>query len=410
MARVLALLPLALLPAYVIRGQAGPIPTTVLELSLLPAVVAWALTLGSGRWREVARRTWDSPWRWPILLWTAAALVSVVAAPDHREALGKLKAYFIEPELLFMMLLDLHRERRWLRLGLGALAVSGLTVAVANLYLLASALTAGSFDVNNPPVAIFTTANAVGLLLGPMFGVALAECLLGEGRGWRRGAGLLASVLGIAIVLSYSRAAWLGLLAAVVTVLVFHRRRAWLLGAAALGAGGILLLPHVGERISHQLDLGGGHSSIPQRLALWHSAWAMLSHRPLTGAGLSGFQAVVARYATPDYTECLVQHECLIYPHNLFLNAWSETGIVGLVAFSWILFLWGRQALAARRGSEAALGAGLLGALAYLLVHGMVDVPFWKNDLALEFWALAALGAVAALAARRPRAAIEARA
>jgi hypothetical protein len=30
-------------------------------------------------------------------------------------------------------------------------------------------------------------------------------------------------------------------------------------------------------------------------------------------------------------------------------------------------------------------------AIAAMVVHGLVDVPYWKNDLSVEFWALLAL-------------------
>jgi hypothetical protein len=33
-------------------------------------------------------------------------------------------------------------------------------------------------------------------------------------------------------------------------------------------------------------------------------------------------------------------------------------------------------------------------------VHGLVDSPYWKNDLSLEFWILAALEVVAIAAMR----------
>ena len=29
------------------------------------------------------------------------------------------------------------------------------------------------------------------------------------------------------------------------------------------------------------------------------------------------------------------------------------------------------------------------------MVHGLVDSPYWKNDLSLEFWTLAAIEVVA---------------
>ena len=33
----------------------------------------------------------------------------------------------------------------------------------------------------------------------------------------------------------------------------------------------------------------------------------------------------------------------------------------------------------------------MLIALIAVIVHGLVDVPYWKNDLSLEFWALLSL-------------------
>jgi hypothetical protein len=38
---------------------------------------------------------------------------------------------------------------------------------------------------------------------------------------------------------------------------------------------------------------------------------------------------------------------------------------------------------------------GLGAAFAMIAVHGMVDSVYWKNDMSLEFWVLAALQVVA---------------
>jgi len=38
---------------------------------------------------------------------------------------------------------------------------------------------------------------------------------------------------------------------------------------------------------------------------------------------------------------------------------------------------------------------GAAGALVLYLVHGLFDSPYWKNDLSVEFWLLAALEVVA---------------
>ena len=39
----------------------------------------------------------------------------------------------------------------------------------------------------------------------------------------------------------------------------------------------------------------------------------------------------------------------------------------------------------------AAIHLGVFAAMLAVIVHGLVDVPYFKNDLSLEFWALVGL-------------------
>jgi O-antigen ligase len=85
-------------------------------------------------------------------------------------------------------------------------------------------------------------------------------------------------------------------------------------------------------------------------------------------------------------------HENLIYPHDIVLNFWSETGLLGLAAFAWLVVQVVRVALRGLRMAgepwARAMAVGLLGLVVAFLVHGVVDVPYFKNDQALAFWAL----------------------
>ena len=80
----------------------------------------------------------------------------------------------------------------------------------------------------------------------------------------------------------------------------------------------------------------------------------------------------------------------LQYPHNLFLNVWSELGLAGLLFTVAALFWLSIRLFRLLRRREAwAVGAVL--AWVALIVHGLVDVPFFKNDLAILTVALALL-------------------
>ena len=126
----------------------------------------------------------------------------------------------------------------------------------------------------------------------------------------------------------------------------------------------------------------------------------MLRHvrQGIFGSGLSGFKQGI----TP-YKDVSNYHEDLIYPHNIFLNFWTETGLLGLVAITWLILDW---ALRTYRTMQLQTiyrpyYLGLAAASVTIFVHGMLDVPYFKNDLA--FMTMAFIGLqVAAMRADRP--------
>lgn len=381
---------LALSPEYVQRHRFFGIPTTLLELALLLAIAAGLVALrGSLPWR--------SPYALPALALVAAATLEIPFSPDRVKAAGIWKAYFVEPALASLVIAGLVTSVGRARVLVAGLGVAGLTVAVFNIAAVATAISHGALDTHTPPVAIYLTANAVPLYLVPLDAIALALVLHGTDRVERVIATAFLAITGVAVLLSYSRSGWGALIAVVVVVAAFHRWR-WRLAAVgtALIAGLLLAVPRAINRITVEFDFSSPYNTINLRLALWKSALNMLIHRPFFGGGLSGFRVSVAPFAVRDY------HEGVIYPHNLVLNFWSETGLLGLAAFTWVLvtvFRVSRRALAAG-GWQRAYSIGVFGALAAVLVHGLSDVPYFKNDQALAWWALLGIQAGLLLSSR----------
>jgi O-antigen ligase len=124
----------------------------------------------------------------------------------------------------------------------------------------------------------------------------------------------------------------------------------------------------------------------------------MLGDHPIFGAGISGYQTVMAHYRTRN-----LHPEP--YAHNIFLTTWSEVGLIGMIAFALILFglMWRAwRSIDSARDTRPLLW-GLFAAWLVFVVHGLVDSPYWKNDLSLEFWILASLEVVAIAAIQRSR-------
>ena len=381
----LAVLACAAAPAYTVRWHIGFYPTTLLEVLIVVTVAAYAV--------ETVRTRAGIPWRSPYTLAAAlllvAGLISILVSPDRRGALGLYRAYLLEPVVFFLVVSAAVRSATGGYLVLGGLAVGGLAAGLANSVVVLAAVRAHTLDLAvAPPVVIYNTANAVALYLVPLIAVAGAVLLHGHRGRLRLAAGAFVVLAGFATLLSFSRGGYAALVVIAVALALSHRWRWWLLGGVLVAAIVAVRLPFVATRIAHQLNASDPNNSLISRVKLWQATLQLLRDHPVLGSGLSGFSRTIGAYRGGVY------EEQLIYPHNIVLNFWVETGLLGLVAFAWLLVQAVRTALRGWRECVAAwrpIELGIAIAVVAIVVHGMVDVPYWKNDLSLELWTLLAL-------------------
>jgi O-antigen ligase len=383
----LAALTSALAPAYVVRWHVGFYPTTLLEASIVLSVLAFAVE--SMRARAVPN--WWSPLTLPALLLLAAGLVSVAVAPSRTAALGVYRAYIVEPALFALLLASVVRRPAHAYLVLGGFCAGASVLVLADAAVVVAGLVHHTFDPRlEPPAAIYESGNAVALFVVPLVGIAGAVFLHAPQRPARAAAGLFLLVAGPGSLLTFSRGGWAALFAVALGLALSHRLRWPLLGGLTVIGALLALVPAIRSRVAVQLS-GGAGNTVGVRVELWGDTLDMLRQRPLLGAGLSGFQQRI----TPAYA---LRHDSAPYPHNIVLAFWSETGLLGLVAFVWVtcaIAVLGIRGWLRGAPDWRAISLGTLLALLAILVHGMVDTPYFKNDLSLEFWAIAALALAA---------------
>ncbi len=375
----------ALAPAYNIRWHVGPYPTTLLEVAILVSVALFLLETRQQR----RRLEWRTPFSIPAILFVVAGAISVVVAPDRRAALGLYRAYELEPIAFFFVLAHVARSWRRASMVLAGLGLAGMVVAIPNAFVVIQAIRHHTLNVAvAPPVAIYMSANSLALFLVPLIAVAAVLVAYSRVPIERTAAGVFLVTAVPALLLSFSRGGYLALTAILVALALTHRRRIWLLfGTLAAGAA-TTRIPPIAARISHELNMQDPNNSLEERFRLWAATLRMLRDHPVFGSGLSGFKQTIAPYRLGQYTEDL------IYPHNILLNFWTETGLLGVVAFGWLLAQALRVAIRAWREAASEwrpFQLGVLLALIGVVIHGLVDVPYWKNDLSLEFWALLGL-------------------
>ena len=141
-------------------------------------------------------------------------------------------------------------------------------------------------------------------------------------------------------------------------------------------------------KFQQMLDLAG-RSSSHVRLQVWQTALLMIKENWLTGIGLGLFEKRYLEFASRLFHPPI--ELLMLHAHNIFLQFFINTGLVGLVGFVWLLGKWGKGLWAAV-AVKTPLAAATWSAMIALIVHGLFDVAYWKNDLAALFWMILALG------------------
>ncbi|PIS42138.1 MAG: hypothetical protein COT24_04960 [Candidatus Kerfeldbacteria bacterium CG08_land_8_20_14_0_20_40_16] len=389
-----------LLPSYLVRFEILGIPATLLELMILLLFLAW---LTKKQFFLKAEKTVFSQFWWLTLLFLLSAVLAIFISPDLRAALGIFKAYFLEPLLFFLVLINTIRSSQQTKLILGAIGISALFVSIIALWQYLNLLPSYEPWISEFPKrvsSIFEYPNAVGLFLAPIAVLFLGILLLAHPVDNFKNKKLKSKtrhfILGViifsllAIIFSFSRGAILGILAGVIFFSFFSRYKKWIWAILALGIALALIIPQSRTLIYEIVTFQDVSSDV--RTVLWQGTWNLLKDRPLQGAGLAGFPTIYDQYRLIKHTELL------LYPHNIIFNFWTELGLAGLIIFIWLIVKFFSQGIKFKKvrltlnsSFSFSLPLVLLGTMIAVLVYGLVDVPYFKNDLSVFFWLLIGL-------------------
>ena len=127
------------------------------------------------------------------------------------------------------------------------------------------------------------------------------------------------------------------------------------------------------------------HTSVATRLEIWQVGAQLIIENPIFGIGLGQYQENYNERAEEILGKDPFE-ETRLHSHNVFMETWLNAGILGLVSFVWIIVLAYLQLLKVRNKEDRLLLFAGIAMLTYMVIHGLIDVTFWKNDLALIFW------------------------
>ncbi len=295
----------------------GITPASLLSVLFLLAAFLWlAARLRSGNAVKLSGMSWAL-----IVFWLAA--VASLSGSHHISAGGAELLRMLSTVLMFIVLEQLITTRRMMKRTLVAVFASSLIPLSYTLYGLVLGHPATEVKQGFTRIlGTFAQSNGYAryLALIILFGVAIHPYVKG-----RLKTGLTAVLVlsGIFLVLTLVIGALIATALGIVLLGLLQRRTALIVAFIVLLIATISLAPGLSSRISvlqTQQQIGGQTTgnSLEGRFSYWTEVLPLANSNPVTGIGLDSTQ-----YETDAAKQ----------PHNDFLRAYVETGIIGLLTY-----------------------------------------------------------------------------
>src|SRR3989339_1335997 len=426
------------LPTYLIRFNLGPLPTTLLEVMIWIITIIWLMKYHRPTFYILHSTFYKHQSLFlAIALFLLAATISIFTSTNLRSALGEWKAFYVEPIIVFLILITTIQSRYKIQDTnntqysisnniIFALTLCGLfTSLFAILQHFTGWLVPYDFWQNENTFRVtawYGFPNAVGLFLAPIVPLTIFLIIqkisglknkrykineMGDKKSISYllspistvsvlALGALASIL--SIYYARSTGALVALAAGLIFFLFFYNKKTRLIAClvSLVGLVSLICLPQ-SNPIKQELLFQDRSGQL--RVNMWAETTEFLKAHHIAGAGLASYTQAIKPYRIDKWIE--VFH----HPHNIFLTMWVNTGLLGLFSFVWIIvsifnfkFLIFKCRFHRASSTESGQFNNLsifnlcvLTSLVVILVMGLVDSPYIKNDLAILFWLLPAL-------------------
>lgn len=418
------LLPL-FFPLYLIKFEFSGVPLNIPELIIYILFLAVLYGLITKKFNFNNFKKIDRLLLVAIFLLLIAAFLAVFKSPKvvtlidgvtqfygQKVALGILKSWIIAPILMFVVFLVVIKSVcqvltmfNFYTISAFALSLWAIFQVVTNNYVTPDARASGPFESANYLALYITPAILYSLIL-------IKENLTKGLRLLKRPqlvflAGIFFILL-LALIFSKSYAAMLALVLATGCYFGIDywsrfrkdelKKRNWEIFIGLLT--GLILLAVIVFAIDpakwQNVFKFQAQNSSSVRVEVYAIASNLLKENWLTGIGLGQFPAQYQLQASR-----ILGHQPyewnMLHPHNIYLAFWLNLGVVGFLAFLLLIFISAKKTYAAFKHfpnskifDVSKIRVIFFTFLLIILIHGILDTPFFKNDLALLFWLILA--------------------
>lgn len=299
--------------------------------------------------------------------------------------------------VVYFLIINLVRTKKQLNNLLIAFVISGLLVCLYGIaqYVFGWDTKQAWMDeemFTDIKMRIYSTLgnpNVLGEYILLVLPVAIGMMFTKKGAFSKIVYGLISAIIFGALILTFSRGCWLGLMASAAIFVTFAAGKLWGLAVIALPFLPMILPESIIKRFTSIGDMKD--SSTSYRVYIWMGTLAMIKDFWVSGIGM-GQESFTEIYPFYSYNGIVAPHS-----HNLFLQILVESGICGIVVFAAIILLFIKKMttgyqFGGRKGGElstliVAISSGVCG----FLLQGMFDNCFYNYRVLLVFWCVIGL-------------------
>lgn len=235
--------------------------------------------------------------------------------------------------------------------------------------------------------SLFGSPNILGSYMAFISPLALGVALYETRRSARLFYGAAAVVCAITLVFTYTRGAWLAFfIGMMLFTWLWDKRLTFVL--IALAVVSYFVVPPIHARIYEFLSpVYWTQTFASGRIARWEHAYDQMRYNPLFGAGLGRYGGAVAAH-----------YFGIIYVDNEYAKTLAEIGLVGLLSFFALLFVYLRDVWRVwKRATDPRMKfilTGIFCSLVVLVVHNSIENIFEVPSMNFLFWFVGSLALI----------------
>ncbi len=364
----------------------SPISITGAQTAVSFAFLFWLVRMFMMRKFQLVR----TPLNIPIAAFLIAAAIGVIMAVDFKHSLkGYMTLGWMSIFFLFVNnVKDVTQFKRLIRILI-------IITTIAGAYGIFQHFTRTDFFGNvkhlNQPIARsigffnspMTFGNYILLVLPVVFGLSFYSNTRREKR-WLQLSGL---IILTAIIFSYTRGVWVGLIGGLIFMAILRSKKLLLSVVAGIMVCSMFLVFLPSSKLTRRvMETFKPGRPVGDRIYFWQGSLRIIRDYPITGLGWEGFRIVYPKYKPAE------GYELVCHAHNNFIDMAVDSGLLGLGIFFWLLIIIYKVGFYIFKELEdgylKGIAWGFLGSFTAFLIAGLSQYNFGDSEVVMLFYFL----------------------